>query len=334
VALGRPADAASSDAVGDLLSVEGLRTHFGTYRGTVRALSGVDLAVRPGEILGLVGETGSGKSVTGLSILRLIGPPGRIVAGRVMFRGTDLLSLPEQEMRSIRGAAISMIFQSPRRCLNPVFSIGYQMALILRRHRGLKGRRAVEEIKSLLTQVGLRDPHRIIRAYPTELSTGMCQRVMISMALSCEPDLLIADEPTTGLDVTLQAQILELVRRRVREVGSSCLLITHDLGVVAENCDRVVVMYGGRVVEQGTTAEVFASPTHPYTAGLLASTLRIDIPKPLHIIRGTVPDLINMPDLCAFLPRCDRVADVCRERDPAMNEIAAGHPVRCHLVGG
>jgi len=322
----------SAKAEGGILKIEDLHTYFTTYQGVVQALNGVDLELRPGEILGLVGETGSGKSVTSLSILRLIRPPGKLVKGRILYRGKDLAKLSEEQMRHLRGRDISMIFQSPRRCLNPVFTVGAQMLSILRTHQGLTRERARERAIELLSQVGLHSPPRILKSFAHELSSGMCQRVMIAMALSSQPDILLADEPTTGLDVTLQAQIMKLIREQVDAVHSACIVVTHDLGVVAENTNRTAVMYGGRVMEMAGTEELFEGPRHPYTRGLMRATLRVDVHKEIHVIPGVVPNLIDMPRLCAFRDRCDERMEICDREDPPVVYLHPGHYARCHLL--
>ena len=315
-----------------LISVRDLRVQFRTYAGIVHALNGVSFDIYPGEIFGLVGETGCGKSVTGLSLLRLVPPPGEIVGGRILFHGENLLDKSEAEMRALRGARIAMIFQDPAAALNPVFSIEQQMLLIIRQHTRLGKQEAARRAAEMLDAVGLPDPERILRAYPHELSGGMQQRVMIAMALASGAELLIADEPTTALDVTIQAQILELLTELKRTQGVAILLITHDLGVVAETCDRVAILYAGHIVEMGRTADVFKTMKHPYTQGLLAA-----IPKPgshgqrLKAIPGTVPSGLNMPTGCAFHPRCEFVMDVCREVRPELLRVGPEHTVACHL---
>jgi oligopeptide/dipeptide ABC transporter ATP-binding protein len=330
----RPAPAAPDKP---LLDVRGLRTSFHTRDGVVRAVTGVDLHVNRGEILGLVGESGCGKSVTSLSLMRLIARPGRIEAGEVVFDGTDLLKLPEKRMREIRGNRVSMIFQQPTSSLNPVYSVGHQLGEVLELHRNMKKRAARDRSLELLRMVGIPDPKRRLQAYPHELSGGMAQRVMIAMALACEPELLIADEPTTALDVTIQAQILDLMRGLQADTGTAIILITHDLGVVAEMCDRVAVMYAGEIVEQASVRNLFADPQHPYTRGLIGSVPTLgDVRDELATIPGSVPNLIDLPDGCRFAPRClDRVewnVVEALEQHPELLEISPGHEARCWLA--
>ncbi|HET9578365.1 MAG TPA: ABC transporter ATP-binding protein [Usitatibacter sp.] len=314
-----------------LLDVQDLRTHFFTRDGVVRAVDGVSFSVEKGETLAIVGESGCGKSVTSLSILRLIAsPPGRTVGGRVMFEGRDLLALPMPEMRGIRGDAISMIFQEPMTSLNPVLTIGRQISEVLTLHRGLSredaGRRAIE----MLRLVHIPEAERRIGQYPHELSGGMRQRVMIAMALACEPRLLIADEPTTALDVTIQAQILDLMRELKSRTGAAIVLITHDLGVVAEMAQRVVVMYAGRKVEEAPVAELFARPRHPYTRGLLDSMPKLGLRgRRLTEIPGTVPSLMEPIPGCTFAPRCPFATQQCREEYPPLEEKSPGHTAAC-----
>jgi peptide/nickel transport system ATP-binding protein len=319
-----------------LLEVRGLKTSFYTRAGAVRAVTGVDLTVRRGEVLGLVGESGCGKSVTSLSILGLIGLPGRIEAGEIHFDGRDLLTLADADLRKVRGDRIAMIFQQPQSSLNPVMRVGDQVGEVLELHRGMKRAAARSRALELMSKVGIPDPERRLDAYPHEMSGGMAQRVMIAMALACEPELLIADEPTTALDVTIQAQILDLLRELQRETGTAILLITHDLGVVAEMADRVAVMYAGEIVELGDVRTLFASPRHPYTRGLIGA-----VPVPgqvldeLATIPGNVPNLIELPPGCRFAPRCGaRVehGNILAERShPELREVTAGHAVRCWL---
>jgi oligopeptide/dipeptide ABC transporter ATP-binding protein len=315
-----------------LLEVRDLRTWFHVMDGTIRAVDGVDLSIGAGGTLGVVGESGCGKSVTALSIMRLLDiPPAQVVSGEILFDGRDLLALREEEMRHLRGRAIAMIFQEPMSSLNPVFTVGAQIAEAVRLHFGVGKREAHERAIESLSRVGIAFPERRARQYPHELSGGQRQRVMIAMALSCEPRLLIADEPTTALDVTVQAQILELIRTVQAETGAALMLITHDLGLVAETADDVVVMYAGRVVEHGAAEEVLLRPRHPYTQGLLAS-----IPSKgkrgqrLNVIRGTVPNPFSMPTGCRFAPRCPDAFEPCAEHDP---RIRAGDdpPVACWL---
>ena len=331
-----------------LLDVDDLTTYFFTRDGVVRAVDGVSFKVERGEVLAIVGESGCGKSVTSLSIMRLIAsPPGRYVKGRVLFEGRDLLQLPEPEMRKIRGDAISMIFQEPMTSLNPVLTIGRQIAEALVLHRGSSREQAAQRTVELLRLVRIPEAERRATQYPHELSGGMRQRVMIAMALACEPRLLIADEPTTALDVTIQAQILELMRELQRETGAAIVLITHDLGVVAEMAERVVVMYAGRKVEEAPVAELFARPRHPYTRGLLDSIPKLGAEsrggdagqrKRLAEIAGTVPSLSEPIVGCAFAPRCSYATPRCREDSPPLEEKAAGHFAACweseRLAGG
>jgi peptide/nickel transport system ATP-binding protein len=319
-----------------LLEVDGLQTHFFTRDGIVRAVDGVSFSVAPGETLALVGESGCGKSVTSLSILRLIAsPPGRIVAGRVVFEGRDLLALTEDEMRAVRGDAISMIFQEPMTSLNPALTVGRQIAETLVLHRGLSQRDAMAKAVEMLRKVRMSEPARRVRQYPHELSGGMRQRVMIAMALACGPRLLIADEPTTALDVTIQAQILELMRELARETGASIVLITHDLGVVAEMAQRVVVIYAGRKVEEAPVAELFARPRHPYTRGLLGSmprlgdSVRAAHGKRLVEIPGMVPSLKDEQPGCLFAPRCPNALARCLQEVPSLAAHGPGHWAAC-----
>jgi oligopeptide/dipeptide ABC transporter ATP-binding protein len=324
-------------AVGEtLLDVRGLATSFRTGDGIVRAVTGVDFSVRRGEILGLVGESGCGKSVTSLSILRLIKQPGRIDSGEVMFAGEDLLRLSEDDMRDIRGNRISMIFQQPTSALNPVLDIGFQVGEVLETHRNMKRKAARARALELLRMVGIADPERRLKAFPHETSGGMAQRVMIAMALACEPELLIADEPTTALDVTIQAQILDLMRRLQQETGTAIILITHDLGVVAEMADRVAVMYAGEIVEQADTETLFGDPRHPYTKGLIASIPILGVLREeLAVIPGNVPNLIDLPPACRFAPRCvsrvEESVELSTERHPALLSAAPNHDVRCWM---
>jgi peptide/nickel transport system ATP-binding protein/oligopeptide transport system ATP-binding protein len=319
-----------------LLEVKNLQTHFQTRAGVVRAVEGVSFHVGEGELLGLVGESGCGKSMTALSVMRLVGAPGRIVGGEVWFDGRDLLKLSESEMRAIRGDDIAMIFQDPMTSLNPVYTVGEQIAEALRLHRNLGRKAAREGAVEAMREVAIPDPGRRADDYPHQLSGGMRQRVMIAMALACDPKLLIADEPTTALDVTIQAQILELIDelRRTRNLG--VLLITHDLGVVAEVADRVAVMYTGRVVEASPVGELFARPRHPYTEGLLRSVPKlteVGVKKAerLQTIEGTVPKPTNLPPGCHFAPRCPHRMPRCTEGDIPLYQLEGGVSVRCVL---
>ena len=319
-----------------LLEVKGLRTSFYTRDGVVRAVDGIDFHVDRGEIMGLVGESGCGKSVTSLSIMRLVARPGRVEAGEILFDGQDLLKLKDDDMRKIRGDRISMIFQQPTSSLNPVWDVGRQIEEVLRIHRGMKGKVAHSRATELLKMVGIPDPERRLKAFPHEMSGGMAQRVMIAMALACEPELLIADEPTTALDVTIQAQILDLMRNLRDETGTAIVLITHDLGVVAEMCDRVAVMYAGEIVEHTDVSALFRRPLHPYTQGLIGSLPVVGaVQDELAVIPGNVPNLIDLPRGCRFAPRCQTqiTEDVAIADDvhPALLPVQAGHEVRCWL---
>jgi peptide/nickel transport system ATP-binding protein len=319
-----------------LLEVERLQTHFGTPDGVVRAVEGVSFQINAGETLGIVGESGCGKSVTAMSILRLIQePPGKI-AGSIRFDGRELLTLSEPEMQAIRGNAISMIFQEPMTSLNPVLTVGKQIGETLRLHQGMDARQAEQKSIEMLILVGIPAPERRVHEYPHQLSGGMRQRVMIAMALACNPKLLIADEPTTALDVTIQAQILDLMRDLKQRLGSAIMLITHDLGVVAEMAERVVVMYAGRKVEEATVNEIFARPLHPYTQGLLGAVPKLG--SSLHEggrtrlaeIAGLVPSLRKPIVGCAFAGRCGFATEVCRQVAPAIELKASAHLVACH----
>jgi peptide/nickel transport system ATP-binding protein len=316
-----------SDSKPALLSVRNLSVEFSTEQGTVRAVDGVSFDVYPNETIGLVGESGCGKTVTGLSILGLIpSPPGRIVEGVIEFNGEDLAAMAEKQMREIRGRDIAMIFQEPMTALNPVFTVGNQMIDVLTCHRKLTRRQARAAAIEMLDKVGIPVPEKRIEEYPHQLSGGMRQRVMIAMALSCDPKLLIADEPTTALDVTTQAQVLEQINRLQDEFQMSVILITHDLGVVAETCRRAVVMYCGRIVESAPIGQLFDTPRHPYTAGLLNSIPKIREKKldELPIIPGRVPDLLYLPSGCRFADRCDRVQQACRESEVVLNRSRDG----------
>jgi oligopeptide/dipeptide ABC transporter ATP-binding protein len=319
-----------------LLTVDNLRTYYFTDDGVVKAVDGVTYHVAMGEVFGLVGESGCGKSVSALSLLRLIDPPGRIVDGRVTFRGQALDGLTEKQMTELRGSQISMIFQQPQSSLNPVFSVGEQIAEVLRLHIGMNREQAWRRAGELLTSVGIPDAESRLRSYPHELSGGQAQRVMIAMALACSPALLIADEPTTALDVTIQAQILDLMRELRAKLGTAIILITHDLGVVAEMADRVAVMYAGRIVEEAEVDALFARPLHPYTQGLIASIPVLGkVTDRLEVIPGSVPNLIDLPPGCRFAPRCrsrmEYALTICEEQEPDLLPIEDGHAARCWL---
>jgi oligopeptide/dipeptide ABC transporter ATP-binding protein len=313
-----------------VLEIKGLKTQFQSKGGLLTAVDGMDLSVGRGETLGLVGESGCGKSVTALSILQLLPKPaGRIAAGQILFEGRDLVKMSAAEIRRIRGNEISMIFQEPMTCLNPVYTVGFQIQEVLRKHRQMSKREAVSETVSMLGLVGIPEPGARIDDYPHQLSGGMRQRIMIAMALSCHPKIMIADEPTTALDVTIQAQILDLIGRLKEEIGMSVLLITHDLGVVAEICRQVVVMYAGKMVESADVKELFAAPAHPYTVGLFRSLPKIGGKEgALSPIPGVVPSLLHLPSGCAFHDRCFKSNSKCTE-EPPWREIRPDHKVRC-----
>jgi peptide/nickel transport system ATP-binding protein len=329
-----PAAGTADPAREPLLAIRDLRTYFRTPAGVARSVDGVSLDVGAGETVGLVGESGCGKSVTAMSVLRLIQPPGRIEPGsRIMFEGRDLVTIPEPELRSIRGRRIAMIFQEPMSALNPVFTVGDQIAEVVRVHAQGTRRQAFDRAIAMLELMGIPSPAERARQYPHQLSGGMRQRVMIAMALVLEPALVIADEPTTALDVTIQAQILELLGDLQRRLGTSILMITHDLGVVAETAQRVVVMYAGEVVEQATVAELFARPHHPYTEGLLAAMPRLGQSRDrLAVIPGTVPPPTAWPTGCRFRDRCAYSWERCEREHPPLYDVGAGHASRCHLA--
>ena len=315
-----------------LLEVKNLRTQFFTQDGVVRAVDDVSFDIMPGETLGIVGESGCGKSITAMSIMRLIpSPPGKIVSGSINFEGEDILSMSDEEIRSVRGNKVAMIFQDPMTSLNPVLTVNKQIGETLELHMGMSKSQSKQRAIELLRMVGIPNPEQRVDQYPHQFSGGMRQRVMIAMALSCNPKLLIADEPTTALDVTIQAQILDLMRSLQAEHNTSLMMITHDLGVVAGMTDRTNVMYAGHVVETATTEELFENPRHPYTVGLLNSIPRVDArtKEKLDPIRGLPPDLIDLPDMCPFLPRCDYAREKCEQQNPPLLEVAPGHRAAC-----
>ena len=315
-----------------LLQVNDLRTYFYTYEGVVKAVDGITYDLEEGETLGLCGESGCGKSVSALSLMRLIAdPPGKIISGEVMFDGEDILKIDMDEMRNIRGGKMSMVFQEPMTSLNPVLTVERQLTETLQLHMGMSKVESRKEAVELLVRVGIPDPERRVRQYPHQFSGGMRQRVMIAMALSCNPRLIIADEPTTALDVTIQAQILELMKNLTREFGVALIVITHNLGVVARYADRVNVMYAGKIVERGTAREIYASPRHPYTVGLLHSVPRLDLPRTekLDPIEGQPPDLINLPEGCSFRERCQWAIAKCATDTPPLMLTSDGHWSAC-----
>jgi oligopeptide/dipeptide ABC transporter ATP-binding protein len=318
--------------ISELLVVDDLTVHFSTDEGTVEAVDGATFSIRPGEIFGLVGESGSGKSVTALAVLGLVPPAGHVVRGRIAFEGRDVLTMREDELRGIRGARISMVFQSPRASLNPVLPVGRQIERLYRVHGGLDRREAAVRGIAMLREVGIPEPERRARQYPHQLSGGMCQRVMIAMALATSPRLLIADEPTTGLDVSIAAQILDLLRDLGRRTGAAILLITHDLGVVAGMCDRIAVMHAGQVVEWADVRSLFKRAAHPYTQALLRSIPRLDDGAAMESIPGAVPSLLDPPPGCRFAPRCPAVMDVCRREKPGAVVVEPEHRAACFAV--
>ncbi len=315
-----------------LLNIKNLSTYYFLAEGTVRAVDSVNLKIGKEEALGLVGESGCGKSTVALSIIRLIREPGKIVGGQIWFEGQDLLEMDEKQIRKIRGAEISMIFQNPMNSMNPVFNVGDQISEAIKLHQNVQKREIKKKVEEILYKVGIPDPSDRMKDYPHEYSGGMAQRAMIAMALSCNPRLLIADEPTTSLDVTIQAQILELMKALRRDFGASILLIGHDLGVISELSDRIAVMYAGKVVEYAYLAELFQEPLHPYTQALLKCVPKLDVDtERFHIIPGTVPELIEPPTGCRYHPRCEHAMKICSEREPLLAEAKKEHTVACHL---
>ena len=327
-----PTGGAATNGTQPLLEVKNLKTQFFTQDGVVKAVDDVSFYVMPGETLGVVGESGSGKSITGLSLMRLIpSPPGKIVNGEVIFNGRNVLTMSDEQVRSIRGNEIAMIFQDPMTSLNPVLTINRQISESLMLHMGMNKEQAKQRAIELLGMVGIPNPESRVDQYPHQFSGGMRQRVMIAMALSCNPKLLIADEPTTALDVTIQAQILDLMRNLQTETGAGVIMITHSMGVVAGMADRVQVMYAGHIVETASTEEIFANPRHPYTVGLMKSIPRLDArtKEKLEPIRGLQPDLIDLPDICPFVPRCNYAQEKCEQKNPPLLEVKPGHFSAC-----
>jgi len=314
-----------------LIELKDVRTSFFTHLGEVQAVRGVSFGLNKGEALGIVGESGSGKSITSMSIMRLLQNPGKVKSGEIFFKGENLLEKNKAEMMAIRGNEIAMIFQDPMTSLNPVYTVGNQIIEAIRKHQNVTKKEAREKAIKMLELVGIPDPSKRIDAYPHEFSGGMRQRVMIAIALSCEPDLLIADEPTTALDVTIQAQILDLMKELKKKTGTSIILITHDLGVVADVCSRVLVMYGGLIMEEGKVEDIFYNPQHPYTIGLLKSIPKIENKERLIPIEGTPPDLLHPPKGCPFAARCEHAMNICMEERPDFFECGEGHRSLCWL---
>ena len=317
-----------------MLNIKGLKTHFFTRRGVVPAVDGVDLEIRRGQIVGVVGESGCGKSITALSIMRLVASPGKVVDGEISFNGENILQKSKKAMLDIRGDKISMIFQEPMTSLNPVITVGKQVKEVITLHKKAGETKAIEMVLEIFRQVGIPEPEKRYKAYPHQLSGGLRQRVMIGMAMACAPDLMIADEPTTALDVTIEAQILRLMGEMRRKQNAAILLITHNLGIVAELCDYVYVMYAGRIIEQAEIYDIFAKPLHPYTYGLLNSIPQVGVDagdERLFAIRGMVPNLLSLPKGCRFCPRCDKAMKICSLREPDMYDAGNGRKVRCFL---
>ena len=316
----------------NILSVQNLHTSFHTDKGEVKAVNGVTFNLEKGKILGIVGESGSGKSVTAYSIMRILEKNGRITEGKILYKGQDIAEFSEKQMREFRGKCCSIIFQDPMTSLNPVFTVGNQLREAIELHTDRKGKEAEVRAIEMLTLVGVNEPEKRVKQYPYELSGGMRQRVMIAMALACEPDILIADEPTTALDVTIQAQILELMQSLQKKLGMAIIMVTHDLGVIADMCDEIIVMYGGRVCERGTAEDIFYRPHHEYTKGLLRSIPNVDrIGEKLIPIPGTPINLLNMPKGCAFCPRCEEAMKICIEEQPPEMQMPDGHFASCWL---
>ena len=316
----------------NILSVQNLHTSFHTDKGEVKAVNGVTFNLEKGKILGIVGESGSGKSVTAYSIMRILEKNGRITEGKILYKGQDIAEFSEKQMREFRGKCCSIIFQDPMTSLNPVFTVGNQLKEAIELHTARKGKEAEARAIEMLTLVGVNEPEKRVKQYPYELSGGMRQRVMIAMALACEPDILIADEPTTALDVTIQAQILELMQSLQKKLGMAIIMVTHDLGVIADMCDEIIVMYGGRVCERGTAEDIFYRPHHEYTKGLLRSIPNVDrIGEKLIPIPGTPINLLNMPKGCAFCPRCEEAMKICIEEQPPEMQMPDGHFASCWL---
>ena len=316
----------------NILSVQNLHTSFHTDKGEVKAVNGVTFNLEKGKILGIVGESGSGKSVTAYSIMRILEKNGRITEGKILYKGQDIATFSEKQMREFRGKCCSIIFQDPMTSLNPVFTVGNQLKEAIELHTDRKGKEAEARAIEMLTLVGVNEPEKRVKQYPYELSGGMRQRVMIAMALACEPDILIADEPTTALDVTIQAQILELMQSLQKKLGMAIIMVTHDLGVIADMCDEIIVMYGGRVCERGTAEDIFYRPHHEYTKGLLRSIPNVDrIGEKLVPIPGTPINLLNMPKGCAFCPRCEEAMKICIEEQPPEMQMHDGHFASCWM---
>ncbi|MGA3405331.1 MAG: ABC transporter ATP-binding protein [Candidatus Bathyarchaeia archaeon] len=316
-----------------LLEVIDLRTYFFTEAGVVKAVDGISVSVEEGKTIGLVGESGSGKSVTAQSVLRIVPRPGRIVGGTIKFDGEDLLTKSETEMRKMRGAKMAVVFQDPTTSLNPIYTVRKQLADILLLHKGLSKDQANKTALGLLEKVGIPEPESRLNAYPHELSGGMKQRIAIARALSCEPKLLFADEPTTNLDVTIQAQVLDLLKQLQKEYGMTMVMITHDMGIVADMTERVTVLYAGKVMEEADTATLFTEPKHPYTEALLKAVPSVAQTRALEVIPGNIPNLIEPPSGCVFHPRCKYAKDICMKQEPKWEKVADGHYVACHRWG-